>query len=97
MGNERILARQRRHRRVRKKVSGRGDRPRLSICKSLQYIYAQLIDDTTEPLPAAGLQGAHQVAQVIWDGAQADNGVDEHRKEDDQGADQNKPDCGRRL
>ncbi len=31
--------------RVRQKVSGTGDRPRLSVFRSLKHIYAQLIDD----------------------------------------------------
>lgn len=34
-----------RHRRVRKKISGTQERPRLSVYKSNRYIYAQLIDD----------------------------------------------------
>ena len=33
--------------RVRKKVSGTTDRPRLSVFRSLRHIYAQVIDDTT--------------------------------------------------
>ena len=33
--------------RVRKKVSGTPDRPRLSVYRSLKHIYAQVIDDTT--------------------------------------------------
>ena len=33
--------------RVRKKVSGTPDRPRLSVFRSLNHIYAQVIDDTT--------------------------------------------------
>lgn len=37
--------RERRHRRVRKKIVGTQDRPRLSVYKSNRYIYAQLIDD----------------------------------------------------
>ena len=38
-------ARVRRHGRVRKKVSGRADRPRLAVFRSNRHIYAQLIDD----------------------------------------------------
>ncbi len=34
-----------RHRRVRKKVAGTPDRPRLSIFRSNKQIYAQVIDD----------------------------------------------------
>ena len=39
-------ARRRRHLRIRKKVSGTGARPRLCVFRSLQHIYAQVIDDT---------------------------------------------------
>jgi large subunit ribosomal protein L18 len=38
--------RARRHRRVRVKVAGSAERPRLSVFRSLQYIYAQLVDDS---------------------------------------------------
>ena len=34
-------------RRVRSKISGTADRPRLSVFKSSKHIYAQLIDDET--------------------------------------------------
>ena len=39
------LARLHRHTRVRGKVSGTADRPRLNVFRSLNHIYAQLIDD----------------------------------------------------
>jgi large subunit ribosomal protein L18 len=35
----------RRHRRVRKKIAGTADRPRLAVFRSNRHIYAQLIDD----------------------------------------------------
>jgi len=35
-----------RHRRVRKKISGTANRPRLNVFRSSMNIYAQLIDDT---------------------------------------------------
>jgi len=38
-------ARVRRHRRVRKKVSGTNERPRLAVYRSNKHIYAQLVDD----------------------------------------------------
>ena len=37
--------RQRRHRRVRGKISGTAERPRLCVYRSLANIYAQVIDD----------------------------------------------------
>ena len=38
-------ARQRRHSRVRRKIAGTVDRPRLAVFRSNQHIYAQVIDD----------------------------------------------------
>lgn len=38
-------ARLKRHLRVRKKISGTNERPRLSVFRSSKHIYAQLIDD----------------------------------------------------
>lgn len=40
-----LQKRQQRHRRVRAKVKGTVERPRLSIFKSNKYIYAQIIND----------------------------------------------------
>jgi large subunit ribosomal protein L18 len=39
--------RRRRHFRVRRRVSGAPERPRLVVFRSLRHIYAQLVDDTT--------------------------------------------------
>ena len=36
-----------RHKRVRAKISGTAERPRLNVFRSLSNIYAQIIDDTT--------------------------------------------------
>lgn len=35
------------HSRIRKKVRGTADRPRLAVFRSLNHIYAQVIDDAT--------------------------------------------------
>ena len=46
MGSERKrIQRKRRHRRVRKRVVGTAERPRLNVFRSLKHIYAQIIDD----------------------------------------------------
>jgi large subunit ribosomal protein L18 len=42
---QKVLNRQRIKRRVRAKVSGSAERPRLSVFRSNRHIYAQLIDD----------------------------------------------------
>ena len=41
-----MAALKRRHRRVRKKVVGTTERPRLAVYRSNRHIYAQLIDDS---------------------------------------------------
>ena len=43
---EKIRARRVRQRRVRRKVQGTLERPRLSVFRSAKHIYAQIIDDT---------------------------------------------------
>ena len=43
--HNRQVARERRHRRVRKKVRGTPERPRLAVFRSNKHIYAQVIDD----------------------------------------------------
>src|SRR5438270_7501682 len=40
-----LTPRQKRHNRVRARVSGTAERPRLNVFRSLNHIYAQLIDD----------------------------------------------------
>ena len=43
----RAEARQKRKRRVRKRVRGTPERPRLSVFRSSRHIYAQIVDDTS--------------------------------------------------
>jgi ribosomal protein L18 len=45
--NENEYKRWRRHKRVRNRVSGTPERPRIAVFRSNAHIYAQLIDDTT--------------------------------------------------
>lgn len=44
--SDKVLGRMRRKVRIRKKLSGTSDRPRLVVFKSSKHIYAQIIDDT---------------------------------------------------
>jgi large subunit ribosomal protein L18 len=44
---ERVVARKRIRERIRSKVNGTEQRPRLAVFKSLKHIYVQLIDDAT--------------------------------------------------
>lgn len=79
---DRKLSRSRRHRRVRVRLTGTPERPRLAVFRSLTHIYAQLIDDASgRTLAAASTlqlkQGRHDldaaagVGKVIAEKAQA--------------------------
>ena len=45
VGRKKYQARKRRHRRVRKKLSGTAARPRLNVYRSNRHVFAQVIDD----------------------------------------------------
>ena len=55
-----LEARRRRHRRIRGKVSGTAERPRLAVARSNMRIYAQIIDDDRGHTLAAA--GSHEAA-----------------------------------
>ena len=60
--------RERRHLRVRKKVTGTAERPRLVVFRSLKHIYAQLVDDvarrTLMTVTDNGIDGKKSVKSV---------------------------------
>ena len=68
MGTKKTFARERIKRRVRGKVLGTSERPRLSVFRSNKQIYAQIIDDSTGRTLAAagslGLDAAKGIAKV---------------------------------
>lgn len=45
--NKKIAGRIRRKRSIRKRISGTAQRPRLSVYRSSQHIYAQVVDDVS--------------------------------------------------
>ncbi|MGH1348081.1 MAG: 50S ribosomal protein L18 [Nannocystales bacterium] len=53
MANQRQKTRLRRKKRIRKKVTGTAERPRLTVFRSNKHIYAQVIDDATASSLAA--------------------------------------------
>lgn len=81
-------ARSRRHDRVRQRVVGTSDRPRLCIYRSLKHIYAQVIDDsngytlvaasTLEPAIKSQLNGGSKVDSASVAGKQLAQKAIEH-------------------
>jgi len=75
---------ERRRKRVRKRVVGTGERPRLSVYRSLKHIYAQIIDDTTGRTLAAASSPALKIPGGSLEGAKAvGRAVAEKAKEKD--------------
>jgi len=71
-----LTGRERRKRRVRKKISGTAEKPRLSVFRSLNNLSAQLIDDTSgktlvaastyeKSFQVAGHKGNRKSAKII--------------------------------
>ena len=70
--NNSRAARKRRHERVRKRVSGTASSPRLCIFRSLNHIYAQVIDDSS----------GHTIACASTVDADVKNGSGEKNKKE---------------
>lgn len=75
MKNTKLAKRLKRKKRIRVKVRGTALRPRLSVFKSLRYLYAQLIDDeagktlaevsTVKAKSGKNIQAAKEVGKVM--------------------------------
>ena len=61
-------ARLKRHLRVRKKINGTTQRPRLSVFRSSKHIYAQLIDDVKGVTIAAASTLDKELAEQVGNG-----------------------------
>lgn len=57
--------RQKRHKRVRKNISGTTECPRLCVYRSLNHIYAQIIDDTTSNTLVAASTMEAAIAKAV--------------------------------
>jgi large subunit ribosomal protein L18 len=76
-------ARVRRHSRVRRKVSGTAERPRLAVYRSNRHIYAQLIDDAVgRTLVSASDADASVTAAATADTGKTDTGKTDTGKTD---------------
>ncbi|MBF2066189.1 MAG: 50S ribosomal protein L18 [Calothrix sp. C42_A2020_038] len=62
-------SKQRRHRRIRGKVNGSPERPRLSVFRSNEHIYAQVIDDTAQHTIVAASTVEPEIKSKISSGA----------------------------
>jgi large subunit ribosomal protein L18 len=66
--------RERRHRRVRRKVRGTAARPRLVVYRSLKHIYAQIVDDDGHRC-LVGVSSASPEIQEVRSEAKGKTGV----------------------
>lgn len=58
-------SRKKRHNRVRKNLSGTQDRPRLNVFRSLNHIYAQIINDETGTTLVSASSMDKEVAETL--------------------------------
>jgi len=72
VSKERRLARKKRQSRVRKKVVGIADRPRLCVFRSSRHIYAQIVEDASGKTLAA----ASTVAEGVNDSVKYSGNVE---------------------
>ena len=81
------IIRQRIHKRIRRRLSGGPERPRLAVFRSLSHIYAQVIDDTRghtlvtassnekDGVNGGNVAGAKAVGKLVAERAKA-NGIE---------------------
>ena len=67
ISNYKVALKTKRKKRIRKKISGTAERPRLSVFRSARHVYAQVIDDVTGTTLASASsfeKGNHRNANI---------------------------------
>ncbi|MFA4909574.1 MAG: 50S ribosomal protein L18 [Desulfobacteria bacterium] len=70
------LSRLRRKKRIKKKIRGTSEKPRLCVFRSAKHIYAQIIDDTT----GKTLASASTLSKEIRDGLKNSGNIEAAKK-----------------
>lgn len=65
MTKKRLNSRSRAKTRIRKKIEGTSDRPRLTVYRSLNHMYVQLIDDAEGKTLAAASSKSEEIADEM--------------------------------
>ena len=68
----RIVGRERRKLRIRRKISGTSERPRLSVFRSAKHIYAQVVDDVSGKTVAHASTLSRDVREGIGESTKVD-------------------------
>jgi large subunit ribosomal protein L18 len=76
MKRTRRESKQRRHRRIRGRVEGSSERPRLAVFRSNEHIYAQVIDDTQQHTLVAASTVEPDLKAKLASGANCDASVE---------------------
>jgi large subunit ribosomal protein L18 len=69
---KKLTGRARRKLRIRRKISGTPERPRLSVFRSSMHIYAQVVDDSTGKTLAAASTLSRDLKTAVDDGNKTD-------------------------
>ena len=69
---DRNVARQRRHVRVRSRIEGSAERPRLNVFRSNKHIYAQVIDDASGSTLVSASTLDKELGEAISNGGSVD-------------------------
>jgi large subunit ribosomal protein L18 len=67
-----IVGRERRKLRIRRKISGTAERPRLSVFRSAKHIYAQVVDDVSGKTVAPASTLSRDVRTAITEATKVD-------------------------